>query len=104
MKSNGKLAPFAAEPLHPIENKRKTSVIAHGHITCTPPVRQRILRTALDVIAEADVQGREISISREVSRRLRIPVDTVNRTLLEWLIRYRSEAAALKAGVPLEAI
>jgi hypothetical protein len=100
----GKLAPFVTESLQPIENKRKTSVIAYGRITCTPPVRKRILETALDVIADADVRGEEVSITREVSRRLRVPADVVNRTLMDWLIRTRQENGALKAGVPLEAI
>ena len=104
MKANGKLAPFVTEPLQPVDNKRKTSVIAHPHMASTTPVRKRILETALDVIAEADVRGEEVSITREVSRRLRIPADVVNRTLMDWLIRYRSEAAALKAGVPLEVV
>ena len=104
MQSNGKLAPFVTEPWKAVENKCKTSVIAHPHIATTTPVRRRILETALNVIAEADVRGEEVSITREVSRRLRIPADVVNRTLMDWLIRYRSEAAAMKAGVPLEVV
>ena len=104
MKSNGKLAPFIAEPLQPVENKRKPCAIAHGHISITPQIRRRILRTALDVIAEADVRGEDLSVTREVSRRLRMPAGIVNRALWDWLVRFRSEAAARRLGIPLEAI
>ena len=95
----GKLAPFVAESLQPVDVKRKPCAIAHGPMACSPLISRRILETAIDVIADAQVRSESISVSREVARRMRLPVAIVDQALMGWLIRFRCEAATLRTGV-----
>lgn len=99
MKSNGKLAPFIAEPPKLIGSKSHSRAIAHGPMVCSPAISKQILETAIDVIADHQMVRESINVSREVSRRLRLPIAVVDHSLMEWLIRFRCEAATLRTGM-----
>lgn len=105
LKSNGKLAPFVIQQMQAVENKRKPCAMAHGPMTVSIPVRKRILEMTEEVVAAADIWGVELNVSLIVARRLHISMNVVNHVLWkQWFTQMRQENAALRMGIPLEAL